>query len=124
MNVQKQLTKNLANAADVLGTISGGVVHPTFEAKKLEDHYRIEINIPSIDPVNINVEVKNRSLFIIYHLQFNDYKIPNVIGVFNLLGDVILEDIAAEYVDEKLVIILPFYEILEGLNRKIDILKR
>ena len=121
MKINEQLVRNLANAANVVNTISGGSVFPTFETEKLEDHYRVEVSVPSIDPDDIKVEVKNNSLLIMHHLQLDDYKIPNMLGVLTISADVILEDIHAEYSDEKLVVILPYSEMFGGFNREIEI---
>jgi len=119
--INKQLTRNLANAANVVNTISGGSVFPTFDTQKLEDHYRLEVSVPSVNPDDIKVEVKNNSLLVTQSLSIGELRIPNVLGVLNISADVILEDIHAEYADDKLVVILPYSEMFGGFNREIEI---
>ena len=55
------MTKNLAKSADMLNTVNGGTIFPTFDTFKQEDHYRLEVSIPSVDPDNIKVEVNGES---------------------------------------------------------------
>ena len=121
MKISKKLTKNLANAANVVNTIGGGSIFPTFNSKKLENHYRVEVSVPSVEPNDIKVEVRDNSLLVIHHLQLNEYRVPNMLGILSISSDVILEDIHAEYVEEKLVVILPYSELLGGFNREIKI---
>jgi len=121
MKIHNQLVKNLANAANVVNTVSGGSVFPTFNTRKLEDHYRVEVSVPSIDPDDIKVEVKNNSLLVMHQLQMEGYTVPNLLGIFNISTDVILEDIYAQYIEEKLIVILPYSEMFGGFNREIEI---
>lgn len=121
MEVDKKLTRSLANATNVVNTISGGSVFPTFNSQKMQDHYRVEVSVPSIHPDDIKVEVKESSLLIMHQVKMGEYEVPNMLGVLNISSDVILEDIHAEFSDDTLVVILPYSEMFGGFNREIEI---
>ena len=106
MTINKETTKNLARTADFINTVNGGSVYPTFETKKEKDHYRIQINMPSVDPDDLKVEVNNSSLMVFQQMHVNEVSLPNLIGVFKLSGDVVLENISAEYEDNLLTVTL------------------
>lgn len=123
MRVNKVMTKNLAKSADTLNTINGGMIYPTFETFKEDDHYRMEVSIPSVDPDNIKVEVNGESLIIYQKVEIGGVKIPSLIGLEKISAKVDIQNITAGYEDNLLVIILPFNELTGGFRREIDILK-
>ncbi len=123
MRINQLMTKNLANSADLLNTANGGTIFPTFETFKHEDHYRMEVSIPSVDPENIKVEVNGENLLIYHKMQLGDIKIPNLLGMEKISADVELNSITAGYEDDLLIIIMPFNEVAGGFRKEIDILR-
>lgn len=123
MRVDENLSKTLAHSADVLNSVNGGTVFPTFETTREEDHYRMEVNVPSVDPESIKVEVNGGLLLIYQKLEQGKKQIPNMLGVHKISAEVELENITAGYEEELLVVIMPFNELTGGSRREIDILR-
>ena len=123
MKINKSLAKNLANAAEVMNVINGGMVFPTFNTTKETDHYRLEIMAPTIDPDNLKVEVNTGHLFIFHHLEVKGIKLPNMLGMMKLSAGVEIDNITAEYEADTLVVIIPFNELTGGFQKEIDILR-
>lgn len=121
MKISKGLTKNLAGIADLLNTINGGTVYPTFNTSKESDHLRIEVSMPSVDPGDLKVEVNNDGLMIFQSIMVNQLPIPNLLGFFKLSRNAVLEDISAEYHQDVLTVIIPLSELSGGFHRSIDI---
>lgn len=123
MKINKGLTKNLARTADLLNTINGGTVYPTFNTSKESDHLRIEVSMPSVEPDDLKVEVNNDNLMIFQYMMVNNLPLPNLLGLFKLSRNAVVEDISAEYHHDILTVIVPFSELNDGLNRSIEIHK-
>lgn len=123
MRINHVMTKNLAKSADMLNTVNGGTIFPTFDTFKQDDHYRLEVSIPSVDPDNIKVEVNGESLLVFQKIEMGDARIPSLLGVEKISADVALNGITAGYEDELLIIIMPFNEVAGGFRKEIDILR-
>jgi len=123
MRINHIMTKNLSKSADMLNTVNGGTIFPTFDTFKQEDHYRLEVSIPSVDPDNIKVEVNGESLLIYQKIEMGDAKFPTLLGVEKISSDVALNGITAGYEDDLLIIIMPFNEVNGGFRKEIDILR-
>lgn len=124
MEIDRKLVKTLAGTADIVNTINGGTVFPTFNTTKELDHYRMEVSVPSITPDSIKVEISESDLLIYQNIRLNAVTLPNLLGLVKIARDVLIESISAEYEDEMLVVIMPFGEVSGGHNREINILKR
>ena len=123
MRVNKEMTSNLARSADLLNTVGGGTIYPTFESTKEVDHYRMEVSIPSVSPENIKLEVTSESLLIFQKVEMKGIKIPNLLAIHKLSANINIDSITAGYEDDLLTIIMPFNELTNGSRREIDILK-
>ncbi|MFK7952523.1 MAG: Hsp20/alpha crystallin family protein [Ekhidna sp.] len=123
MKINDELIRTLAESADIVNTVNGGTIYPTFETYTEDDHYRLEVDIPSIDPQNIKVEVEGADLLIYQNVQHNDLTLPNLLGMVKISANVSLNHISAGYEDDMLVVIMPFDESAGGFRRDIDILR-
>ena len=123
MRVDEKLTKNLAHSADVLNSVNGGTIFPTIDTTKEEDHYRMEVDVPSVDPETIKVEVNGGLLLIYQQLSHGEKQIPNMLGIHKISAEVELDHITAGYEEDLLVVIMPFNELTGGSRREIDILR-
>lgn len=123
MRIDEKLIQNLAKSADIINTVGGGTIYPTFEISKEEDHYRLEVSIPSIDQDDVKVEVNGGHLFIYQKINLKGVKLPNLLGVHKISADVELDHITAGFEDDLLVVIMPFNELTGGFRKEIDILK-
>ena len=121
MKVDKGISKRLAETAHIINTINGGTVYPTINKSTETDHYRLEVDIPTVKPDDIKVEVVGTDLMIYQKIEMNGYTLPNMIGMIKISADVELEHIHAEYEDDLLIVILPFNEYSGGFQKDIDI---
>lgn len=124
MRVDKNVSKRLAETANIINTINGGSIFPTFSTKTEKDHYRLEVSAPTIEPDDLKVEVSGTDLMIYQNVHVNAYMLPNVLGIIKISADVEVENISAEFEDDLLVVILPFSEMSGGFQKEIDIFKR
>jgi len=123
MKMNKDLVKNLARSADFINTVNGGSIYPTFKTSKEEDHYRVVVSVPTVNPEAIKVEVSRNNLMVFQQMEVNEVQLPNLLGLMKISEDVILDEISAEYEDDLLVIILPFSEMSGGFRKEINILR-
>ena len=123
MRTDENITLNLAQSADIINTINGGTVYPTFTHTREEDHYRLEVSIPSIDPDNIKVEINAGHLLVLQNMELNEIELPNLLGMQEISPEVSHKHITASYEEELLVVIMPFSELTGDSRREIDILK-
>lgn len=121
MKINQELSKNLARTADFINTVNGGTVYPTFNTIKQKDHYKIEVTMPSVDPDDLKVEINNDMLMIFQQMEVNHVTIPNVLGMFKLSNDAVLDEISAEYEGDLLTVIIPKNQISGGFRRDIKI---
>ncbi|GAB4233271.1 MAG: hypothetical protein Tsb0034_06430 [Ekhidna sp.] len=124
MKTDKKITKSLARTAELVSTINGGSVYPVFETYKEEDHYRLEISVPSVFPENLKVEVSEGDLLVYQNVTIGGLTMPNLLGIIKISAEVALDSISAAYEEGLLTVIMPFSELPGGMNREINILKR
>lgn len=124
MRVDKGITKRIAETANIVNTINGGSIFPTFNTSIEKDHYRLEVSAPTIEADDLKVEVSGSDLMIYHNIQVHAYTLPNILGLIKISADVELENISAEFEDDLLVVIMPFSEMTGGFHKDIDILKR
>ena len=123
MKLDDELIRTLAESADIVNTINGGTIYPTFETYTEDDHYRLEVDIPSIDPKDIKVEVEGGDLLVYQNIQHHELSLPNLLGMVKISANVSLDHISAGYEDDMLIVIMPFDESTGGFRRDIDILR-
>lgn len=123
MRVDKEVSKRLAETANVINNINGGSIFPTFKTTTEKDHYRLEVSVPSVEPDDIKVEVNGSDLMIYQNVHVNSYSLPNMLGMIKISADVEMENISAEFDDELLVVIMPFSELSGGFQKEIDIFR-
>lgn len=121
MRVDKDEMKRLAETANIVNSINGGAIFPTFKTTTEIDHYRLEVSIPSVEVDDIKVEVNGSDLLVFQSIHVADYTLPNILGTIKIAADVELENIYAEFEDDLLVVIMPFSEMSGGFQKEIDI---
>ncbi len=124
MRVNKNFTKTLAQTANILNVLNGGMTMANVYFNRKKDHYLYQIEIPSVDPEQFSVEIDLSNLFIYQKMHFDsELEIPYMIRRLNIPAEVNYKQISAEYGDGRLSIILPFNELAGGYHRDIEIQK-
>ena len=123
MRVDRNEMKRLAETANIVNSINGGAIYPTFKTTTEKDHYRLEVSVPSVEPDDIKVEVNGSDLLVFQNIHVSDYTLPNILGTIKIAADVELENIYAEFEENLLIVIMPFSEMSGGFQKEIDIYK-
>lgn len=124
MDMNVDIVKNLAKSANIMNTLNGGTIFPAFKHTKEEDHYRLEVSVPTVSDEDLKVEVINGDLLIYHSVSINKIPVPNVLGIFKISADVDIQSITAVHENDHLIILMPTSEISGDLDRVITILKR
>lgn len=122
----KLLIKNLANTAELINTINGGMTQPKVHLIKSEEGWLLRMKVPSVSIDNITIEVKEGFLFVFQNLsnRQSDFDLPYMIEMLNLTSRIDMDSIYAEYEEGEIEIHLPFDELASGFEREIEIKKR
>lgn len=128
MRISDTLVKNMIVTADLLNTINGGMSMPSFQIKRKEAHYELDIKAPGISPEALKVEIHNRLLSVFHYLDYaspehqeGDMGAPNIIHLMAIPSDVELDAVHATYTGSRLRVIMPFNEVADGYHRSVDI---
>ncbi|HCX22368.1 MAG: hypothetical protein CMB80_07280 [Flammeovirgaceae bacterium] len=121
------LIKNLAQTAEIVNTINGGMSQANMILEKGEDEWTVAIRVPGVSPERMRVEVRNGQLFI-FHVMADEnaaeVELPFLLAAVALDKRVDFDAIIAEYEDKELFITMPLDEEASGYEREIDIFKR
>lgn len=124
---ERMLIKNLATTAEIINTINGGMAQPIIGLQKLEKEWNINVRIPSVNPDNLKIEIKDHELFLFQVFQeqvLGSIELPFLIAMIKVSNRVDLDNILAEYGEGNLSIHLPLDEKNNGYHREVDIIKR
>jgi len=124
MRGNKQLTKTLAQTANIMNVLNGGMTRATVSFDRKSDHYLYQVEIPSVDPDHFSVEIDFSNLFIYQKMNLNpELEIPYMISRLNIPAEVNYQGISAAYGEGKLRIVMPFNELADGYHKDINIQK-
>ena len=122
------ISKEILRKVDVLNTLNGGISKPTVIMLRQEKSYLVRVRIPGVDPEKMRVEVRNNKLFLFHDISieniFTDKEpdiIPFNIGYVLIPFDVNIKKIKALYEDNELMITMPFNELADGYQKRIEI---
>jgi HSP20 family protein len=122
------IAKNLLLTADVMNTLNGGMSQADIRMSREKDGYTLRAKVPGVDPVRMQVEIKNNRLFLFHHISLrNDdlydgiHFIPFHIGFVVIPYDVEIKQIKAVYEEGELRVIMPFNEFSSGYHKRIHI---
>ena len=123
----KKNFKDLLTSVDVLNTIHGGVSEPFLSIREGSTERQIHVRIPGVDKEAIQVEINNNKLSIFYLIPINSsgkvVQLPQMVYHHSIPYFVELTKIKASYEGNGLIVQLPFNELSNGFNRKIEIEK-
>lgn len=123
----KMLIKHLANAAEVVNTLNGGMAEPRLHLERQEKEWLLHVRIPGVSAENLKLEIKDHQLFIFQMLtQHNvaDVELPYLIAMLQIGQQVDLDEIVAEYEDGHLYVHMPVDEEASGYEREVSIVRK
>ncbi|MBR9998205.1 MAG: Hsp20/alpha crystallin family protein [Cyclobacteriaceae bacterium] len=122
------ITRELLLTADVMNMVNGGMSQPHIHMSREEKGYILHARVPGVEPVRMQIEIKNNQLFLFHHIYTrneNLYEginfIPYHIGYITIPFDVNITGIKAHYEDGELKVIMPFNELSNGYHKRIYI---
>lgn len=109
MKIAPELIKTLAESADLINTINGGMSSAHVKKHTLKDHYLVTVNVPGVDGHSLKLELHNDMLFIfqLMHLE-DEIEIPYLISSIELEESVDKRAVHADFQGKDLNIVLPF----------------
>ncbi len=127
MKVEKNLVRNLARTADILNTINGGMSQTTINIHSLENEWLIKVRTPGVELENLRLEVLDNQLYVHQMMEIDQNspeKAPYVIAMIPLVKQINVEEISATFEEGWTLIRLPFDEMVDGIDRQIEIVRR
>ena len=117
--------KDLVTSVDVLNTIHGGISEPFLSIREEAEGRQVRVRIPGVSREALQVEINDNKLSIFYliPIQSIDKMIHMPCVVYNQAIPYYIESskIKASFDDNELIVDLPFNELSNGYNRKIEI---
>jgi len=122
MTVDRNISRSLAQSAQVMNFIGGGLSMASSRIDKKTDKYILRLSVPGVDPEQFELELNNNHLFIFQRIHMDSIEIPYMTKNIIVPADVDLEEISASYHDGFLEVNMPINsEYAGGYRRKIDI---
>jgi len=111
MKIAPHIVKTLAESADLINTINGGMSLAYVEKHTLVDHYLITVKVPGVDKHSLKVELHNGQLFVFQLMQLEvGIEIPYLVTAIELSERVDKQGVHANFEGKHLNIVLPFGE--------------
>lgn len=123
----KILIQNLAQTADIVNTINGGMSQANFQIFKEESEWMVKIKAPGVDADNMRIELKDDQMYVFQILGDNNaskIKLPYLLTTFKISPRVNYDSIFAEYENGEIFIHLFLDEMGNNYEREIEIIKK
>jgi HSP20 family molecular chaperone IbpA len=116
---------DLMTSVDVLNTIQGGVSEPFVSFREQSNGREIRVRVPGIIKEAMQAEINNDELYVYYLIPVSSsgklIHLPQVVYRQKIPYFIEINGIKATYEENELVVRLPFNELSNGYNRKIQI---
>jgi len=121
MKIIPHIQKTLAESADLINTINGGMSLAHVTKHTLADHYLVTVKVPGVDKHLLKVELHKGQLFIFQRMQLEDgIEIPYLVTAIALSEKVDKRAVQANFQGRDLCIVLPFGQPEDGSEIQID----
>ena len=116
---------DLMTSVDVLNTMHGGVSEPFISFREQPNGREIHVRVPGIIKEAMQAEINNNELFVYYLIPVSSsgklIQLPQIVYSQKIPYFIEVNGIKATYEENELVVRLPFNELSNGYNRKIEI---
>lgn len=117
--------KKLITSIDILNTINGGISEPFLSLQEQSQSREIHVRVPGLAPESLQIEIVNNTLTVFYMIPvFSNgglMQIPQVVYNQTIPYFVNTNAIHAFREEKEFIIQLPFNELRDGNNRKIEL---
>lgn len=121
----KNKFRHLLTTVDLLNTLNGGVSEPQLSYRDRPDGRQVRIRVPGVSKELLQVEINDNKLSIYYHIPMESEGkkvfLPKEVINQTLPYFVEIPNIHATFEDNELVVNLPYNELSNGYNRKVEI---
>ncbi len=124
MEFGRDITRNLAQIANVTGVLDGGIAMPLISFDRETNEYIYNFQVPGVEPDDFSVEIDSKNLLIFHSITLDGHAVPHLLHRMVIPTDVDYDLITAEFEAGKLRIVMPFNDLARGYHRDIDIIKR
>lgn len=129
MKVNNELTKEIAQNANLMNVIGGGISSFTERLKEVKDGYLLEVRMPSLSPDSYHLRVNNNLLTVVTTLSVTsqidsdeeETIRPALVRTFPIPSFIDIENIQARYEGNSLKIFAPFNHLGKNFQKDIDI---
>ena len=117
--------KNLAQIANLMATLNGGIVGSKKKLLKFQDCLKLEVHLPGIRANAVKAEIKGNRLIVQYLVDVNSSnlraRISNIVYNKPIPYFVDIASLTTKFTKGKLEITMPFNQLGNGYNRQLDI---
>lgn len=117
--------RHLLTTVDLLNTLNGGVSEPHLSYRDRPDGREVRIRVPGVSKELLQVEINDNKLSVFYHIPMETEGkkvfLPKEVINQTLPYFVEIPGIHATFEDNELVVNLPYNELSNGYNRKVEI---
>ena len=121
----KNKFRDLLTTVDLLNTLNGGVSEPHLSYRDRPDGREVRIRVPGVSKELLQVEILNNKLSVYYHIPMETEGkkvfLPKEVINQTLPYFVEIPGIHASFEENELVVNLPYNELSNGYNRKVEI---
>ncbi len=129
MKVNKELIKEIAQNANLMNVVGGGISSFTERLKEVKDGYLLEVRMPSLSPDSYHLRVNNNLLTVVTTLSVTsqidsdeeETIKPALVRTFPIPSFIDIENIQARYEGNSLKIFAPFNHLGKNFQKDIDI---
>ncbi|HEU5146175.1 MAG TPA: Hsp20/alpha crystallin family protein [Chryseosolibacter sp.] len=121
----KNKFRHLLTTVDLLNTLNGGVSEPHLSYRDRPDGREVRIRVPGVSKELLQVEINDNKLSVFYHIPMETEGkkvfLPKEVINQTLPYFVEIPGIHATFEENQLVVNLPYNELSNGYNRKVEI---
>ena len=121
----KNKFRHLLTTVDLLNTLNGGVSEPHLSHRDRPDGRQLRIRVPGVSKELLQVEIQDNKLSVYYHIPMETEGkkvfLPKEVINQTLPYFVEIPGIHATFDENELVVNLPYNELSNGYNRKVEI---
>lgn len=121
----KNKFRHLLTTVDLLNTLNGGVSEPHLSHRDGPDGRQLRVRVPGVSKELLQVEINDNKLSIYYHIPMETEGkkvfLPKEVINQTLPYFVEIPGIRATFEENELVVNLPYNELSNGYNRKVEI---
>ncbi len=124
MKVNKNVTRSLAQATNVVNVLNGGIAMPRMSFQKKDEGYIYNVQVAGVEPEDFSVEIDSNNLFVYNLITMQEMRVPYLLKRIVIPAEVNYDEITAEFSKGRLSIFMPYNDLARGYHRDVDIVTK